>query len=419
MDRATDAPASSYPAQNGWRQVFVQNGSLLMGSNLVQAVAAFISQLILMRLLSPTDFGGFALVLVSATLVQVVLSPRLGVLVIRARESEYTEAFRGRLYSAMTIEALVSLAVMMASVTVAGIRSPWAYVLVVTLAAAHWVGSVTTFYERGLPYRQVAAIETSAQLAAHGLAVALAIGGAGVASLYLREAFLVAFRAGWLARIGAIPRWPLRRVTRSEWRGLLTEARVPWLDGIFDGGFQRLTVLAAGALGGVHGAGLFFQAQRLALVPHQVLSPVVVRLAGNVFSRIDEPHVRRRTLIQVLTAVTVPLAAAAVGAWVFADPVVPWLFGEEWREAGDVLSAMAGMVLGFSLFELGRVYCLTQRRNWLLVAGRVVQYAVFTVGCLLVLDGGTAAALGAVQSAVFIFAAGTLFLGLAAARGRI
>jgi O-antigen/teichoic acid export membrane protein len=239
-----------------------------------------------------------------------------------------------------------------------------------------------------------------------------------VASLYLREVAAVAVRSVWLARIGAIPGWRPRPLPLDEWRALLIEARGPWLDGIVDSGFQRLTVLAAGAVGGLHGAGLFFQAQRLAMVPHQILSPVVVRLAGNIFSRIDEHDDRRRMLGRVLGLVALPLMAAAAAAWAFAGPLVPWLFGETWREAGAVLSAMAGMVLGYSLFELGRSYCLARRRHRLLAIGRLVQYAVFGLGCLLVADGGSAVGLGAVLSAVFVSAAATILVGLALNRGR-
>jgi O-antigen/teichoic acid export membrane protein len=404
-------------AQGRWVTAFVRHGGLLMGSSAVQSLIGFASQLILMRLLGPADFGGFALALASAGLVLVVVSPRLGILVFRARDAEYTEEFRHRLNSAMTLEAALSLGIMLVWLMAIGVESLWAFPLAAMLALGHWANSVTSFYERDMPYRRLVAIETGSQAVGHGLAVVLALAGAGVASLYLREAIVVLVRTGLLWRIGAIPRWPLRVVSVAEWRAMIAEARVPWLDGIVDGGLQRLTILVAGALAGTHGAGLLFQAQRLAMVPHQILSPVVVRLAGNLFSRIEGKSDRRRTLGHITALLALPLSAAAAAAWAFADPVVPWVFGENWREAGPVLSAMAGVVLGFSLFELGRSYCLSQRLDRLLLTGRVVQYGVLGLGCLLAMAHPSAQVLGGVLSMVAVTSAATLLVGLARTGG--
>ncbi len=416
MNRDPGTSASVSQTHGRWIETFVRNGALLMGGGLAQALIGLAGQIVLMRLLLPADFGEFALTFAAVSLVAVITSPRLGVLAIRARESEYTEAFRHRLNSAMAIEAGALLAVMAAWLILAGLAAPWSFVAAATVALGHWLGSVTCFFERSLPYRRLAAIETGSQAVGHVVGIGLAWAGAGVASLFLREAVFVVLRVALLAGIGAIPRWPLRRVTFAEWKAILKDARVPWLDGVVDGGFQRLTILAAGALTGVHGAGLFLQAQRLAMVPHQILSPVAVRLAGNIFSRIESGDDSRRAFGRIALVIGAPLAAAAVGAWVLANPVVPWVFGENWREAGPVLSAMSGVVLGFSLFELGRAYCVSQRRHALMIAGRLVQYTTFAAGCLALGDGTTATALGGVMSAVAVVSAGTVLLGLAPRR---
>lgn len=417
MGEGIDPSAQDATARLGWGRAFLRDSALLMGSSLVQSLAGFASQLLLMRLLVPADFGGFALALASVGLVQVIFSPRLGTLAILAREEEYTETFRHRLNSAIAIEAVFSLLLMLAWQSTVGISSFWIFLLIPTLALGHWLNSVTMFFERGMPYRHLTAIETGSQVTGHAAALLLAMAGAGVASLYLREAVVVIVRLMMTLKAGAIPRWRLRWVTLPEWRMLLTGTRVPWLDGVIDSGFQRLTVLVVGMMCGTHGTGLVVQAQRLAMVPHQLLSPVVVRLAGNVFSRVGGDDARR-TLVRVGLLLFLPLAAAALATWALADIVVPWLFGERWREAGPVMAAMAGVVLGFSIFELFRSFCLAQRHNSLLLGGRAMQYLIFGAGCLVVGDEATPVRLGIIMSAVAIFSAATLIVGLAAKRGR-
>lgn len=401
------------PAAGRWISSFVRNGGLLMGGNAIQSVVGLAAQLVVMRLLRPEDFGEFSLALAAAGLVQLIFSPRLGVVVMRAGEAEMTDSFRRLLYCAMTAEAVVCLALMTIWLAAVGYDTVWPYLLALTLVVGHWFTSVTMFFERGLAYGRIAGIETASQLTGHVLSVVLALAGAGIASLYLREAAAVVVRGVWMARSGAVPFWRPRMPSLAEWRSLLKDVRVVWLDGILDGGFQRLTVLAAGALGGTHAAGLFSQAQRLALVPHQILAPVVVRLSGNIFARIEDHYGRRQLLVRVLGLVALPLAVAAIGAWAFAEPLVPWLFGPDWAEAGKTLAAMTGMILGFSLFELCRSYCLSIRLNRLWVAARLLQYGVFGAGMVLAAGGG-AMELGLVMSAVYGITSAMLVISLLA-----
>jgi O-antigen/teichoic acid export membrane protein len=120
----------------------------------------------------------------------------------------------------------------------------------------------------------------------------------------------------------------------------------------------------------------------------------------------------------IIILITLPLAITAIATWIWAEPVVPWLFGESWNEAGRILAAMSGMVLAYSLFELARSYSVAQKLNRLMMAARFVQYLVFGLGCLLIAVDRSAVSLGAVMSAVFIAAAATLLIGLKLSRVR-
>ncbi|MBI3445980.1 MAG: oligosaccharide flippase family protein, partial [Magnetospirillum sp.] len=142
-------------------------------------------------------------------------------------------------------------------------------------------------------------MDTGAQLLGHGLAVSLVLTGAGVMALPLRELAVVLIRIALLAWIGAVRFGGWRWVTVEEWRALFRETRDVWFDGVIEGGFARLVVLASGWAGGAHGAGIFSQAMRLALVPHQFLSPVVSRLYANLFSRLSDEIERRQVLVRV------------------------------------------------------------------------------------------------------------------------
>jgi O-antigen/teichoic acid export membrane protein len=151
--------------------------------------------------------------------------------------------------------------------------------------------------------------------------------------------------------------------------------------------FQRLTVLAAGLLGGTRDAGFFFQAQRLSLVPHLVVTPLVSRFAVTWMSRADEAA-RRVIRDRLLAVLAIPLLLFVVATLVWAEPVVPWLFGEPWRPVSPILGWLVGAMLFTSLYEVVKSYCQVTSRVGILFGSRVGQYVVFGVFVVPPMMGG-------------------------------
>ena len=359
----------------------VSGGVFLTVGAIVQAVAGLGAQLVLMRLLLPEEFGDFAIVLASAGLAQIVLSLRLHVLIIRLSDAELTETRRECYQAALVWETAAAAAVTLIGLAAAGLLSAYAMIMVAALAVAQWTNQSAAFFERTLAYRRIVAVETASQIVGHLAAVALVLIGFGAASLYLRELIAALARLGAFGWIGALS-WPRCRLPRwPELRALAIEARGLWADGVMESGFVRIIVLAAAGLTNPHGAGIFAQSQRLAIIPHQILAPVVIRLSTNLFSRIDDARARRRLLVQMMLAVLASMALTAGLAAAFADPLVPMVLGEHWRPAATTLAAMAGVIVFYPGFELLRVYCATQRRMRLVLLGRSLQYLIFLAGC--------------------------------------
>lgn len=360
------------------RSLLTSGLALTLGA-VVQAVFGFLAQLVLMRLLIPEDFGRFAVVLAGCSLVQTVLSLRLTVLIIRLPEAEMTPERIARYQAALVWETVASVLVTLAWLLAAGLADAYALTLVAALALAQWTNQMAAFYERRMAYGPITLVETGSQVLGHGIAVALVLAGGGAAALYVREVAVALLRLGAFARLGALapPCWRLPRL--AELRLLLGEARAYWIEGVSDSGFTRLVVLCAGGVAGMHGTGLLAQSQRLALIPHQLMAPVVGRLSANAFSRSDDGQ-RRRLLVPLVSVSLALLGIAAALAVAFADPVVPWLFGAHWAPAAGILVALAGMIIFFPTFELLRGYCFAVGRVRLVLLARVAQFGVFLAG---------------------------------------
>ncbi len=387
------------------RRLLVGSGVVLTMGAVAQALAGFLAQLVLMRLLFPEDFGRFALILAGCGLVQTILSLRLNVLIIRLPDAEMTPERVSLYRAALVWESVASLVVTLVWMGLAGLMAPDALALVAALALTQWTSQVVIFYERRMAYGRITLVETGSQMLGHGVAVALILLGSGAVTLYVREAVVALCRLAAYARIGALspPAWRLPR--REDLRFLAGEVRIYWLEGVSEGGFARLVVLCSGAVAGSHGTGLLAQSQRLALIPHQLISPVMSRLSVNAFSRADAGQ-KRRLLALLLSGALASLGVAALLAVAFADPVVPFLFGEHWRPAAAILAAMAGVVVFFPTFELLRGYCFALGLVKSIMWARIAQYAAFLLGAGLAWSGAEpvsilALALSAAYGAAF------------------
>ena len=358
--------------------------TLLVGQ-VVQVIIAFAANLVLVRYIAPEGFGRFAITLATASLIVSLLSIRVNSLIIRVPDGELTRHLEERYFSYLTIETFVALIAGLVWIALAGNAGSLEFFLVVLVCVQHWIHQNKSFFERGMPYVRLGLIETGCSVFANLATVCAVFAGAGVVALYIREFILTVTLFVSLAVLGGLTWRRLRWLSRTEWSDIIREGRGIWLDGVLEGSYQRIAILLAGLVGGDRGAGFFFQAQRLAILPNQLLSPLVGRLAVNLFGRENRPE-RRKQLRNRQLAMLVPiLVLATVLTVLFAVPAVTWVFGATWIKSADLLVAFAGVIMFTSLFEILKSYCFITQSMRTLFLGRVAQYLM--LGALPILVG--------------------------------
>jgi len=70
--------------------------------------------------------------------------------------------------------------------------------------------------------------------------------------------------------------------------------------------------------------------------------------------------------------------------WALPEPIVTFLWGEEWLGVVPFLKLMAAMILLLPIFVLLKSRLMGLRRNWSVTAGYVVGLVFFALGLLLV-----------------------------------
>lgn len=353
-------------------------GAYLITANVVQALVVFVSNLIVLRFLAPEEFGRFAVTLAGTAIIVGLLSLRLNVAILRTPAEEFSPQRQQLYFSAVVMEAMLIALVLLAWTVGTGRSTAADLTLVAGLLLQSFANNARGFLERGLRYRKIAIAETATVVAAQVVSVAVVIGTESVTALYVRElATGIASLIGlWCC--GGLVVFPVRWLSGAEWRVLVRDSRDGWLDASLESAFQRITVLAVGGLISERGAGLFYLAQRLAVIPHQILYPLG-RVAMGWFSQNPDTTERERGRNRLIAVLALPLAVCAVATLILSEPLIVLLFGAHWQEAVPVLQAMSGAILFSSLFEITRGYAMLHKQTTTILAGRTMQFVGFAL----------------------------------------
>jgi O-antigen/teichoic acid export membrane protein len=299
--------------------------------------------LILARLLSPEDFGLFAIAVLGVYVL--MTTTELGIVPALVHRPEVAEAQYDAAWTAGVVRALgVSGLLMVAAPAVASLfGEPRAAALLRVLAVKPLIDSCASIriaeLTRKLKYRRLAlltltsvAIETAVSIAlatTYGvwalIAGALAGGCSGVVLSYVLA-----------------PHRPRAVVDGHAIRPLIHYGRWILLSGLVAITATSLTQVVISRQLGAFELGLYFLASKLAFLPYEVASQVVGDVAFPLYARIqgDAPRVARafRSILVGMVTLLLPLYAFLIG-------LAPWLvrdvLGDRWLGTEPLIQALA------------------------------------------------------------------------------
>ena len=329
-------------------------------SQVLQVIVRFGAMLVMARLLTPRDFGLFALAMIVANLADLVVGLGVGDALVQRRALA-----PGHVRSAFTVSALSGVAI---AAAMAGARHPIARVRgnadvapVVGVLGLMFVFSgiertPNDMLVRSLRMRDFYLSSTVATVISAIAGVSMALGHHGVWALVvmaLSEAF-VATALAWAFALRARVWRPSLGIELAYARSLagfgalVTGARVA---GYGQSNFDNLVVgrvLGAGPLG------YYSVAYRTVLLPIVKVSEVIGATVFAAFAGVQDDLVRlRRGVRQANCYVAIVCLPTTIGLSVCAAVLVPVTLGERWLPAVHVveLLALGGPALSFVRLE--------------------------------------------------------------------
>ena len=435
------ARADPPPVTGGLARSGARGGAWLLGANALQLALAVGSTMVLARVLSPADFGLFAMAMTAFALVAPLRDFGLSsALVQRAVVLPAELRPLGRLNAAATL-ALGALVVGLGLVLARFYDEPLVATLAPWLAlalVARGLANVTAgLLQRGMAWRTLAAANLVSYALGAAVGCAAALGGAGVGALvaqqlvwFAAQGALLSIGARRLVRRGAplpvaTPRNGTRGAAPAPIGHYLAYARPVSGARLASELVAQVDRLVLGRLADATALGLYQGALRWANLPLLQLMLPMKTVAVATLSRLAHEPERSRAAVRELFGLVLSLL---VPLFVFlalaADPIVPLLLGDQWTAAVPLFGVLALAML----FE-----GVDRMANWLHLSlghvGARLRWVAATspVLALAMVAGGVLGAQGALAQAPIVGelgraagpasgAAGGVALGLLGAR---
>lgn len=371
-------------------RVAVRSAAFSLSGSSLSALLVLVRSVVVARLLSPSEFGRFALVATVLGLLEVASQPGLETAALQRRR--LTKVTMETLWSALILRSMALTAVLLLLAEPLGelfeaqesvrllqaiafvplIRS---FISVSVLAEAHRVNL-------GPQFR----LQVIGQFSETVVAITLcALTRSAVALVVALLAGTAAEVAGSWCVKGFRPRF---RLAGSELWPLLHFGRWAFASNVLGYLSRSCDDLAVGRFTGVHALGLYRVAYRLGNLPTTQLSHAVGQVVLPYLARLQEDQEAGRRQTVYLRYLTLTSAAAgfmAITLVVSAHDLVIVLLGRSWVDAGPVLAVLSAAGFVRAVVASGGTFFMAGGRPELDTAMQTLRLAVLVAGLALLL----------------------------------
>jgi len=317
----------------------------------------FIVLMILARLLSPSDFGEIAILLVFTGVASIVIDSGFSQALIQRKLVTHVDESSVFFFNVLLSLFAVLLLYLAAPWIAIFYHQPDLELLMIAISANLLInafGSVQiAILTKRLDFKALAKVGGVATVGSGSMALTAAANGYGVWSLVIQ---LISSSLLTVVFLWYFSPWrPLMRFSLASIRSFFQYSSYLLLSGLLDALQYHAYALIIGRVYSAHQVGYFNQAQRLQHLPIDLMTSIVGRIAFPVFSRDADDRDRlvklmNRTL-ETTMFMTVPVVLCTL---LLAEPLVVLLFGSQWLPSVPVLQVLSltGLLWPFHVFNV-------------------------------------------------------------------
>jgi teichuronic acid exporter len=349
--------------------------------------AQFCISIVMARLLTPSEFGTFGLLLLFTGIATVFSDGGLSAALIQRLDADQTDkstVFWFNVFAGTAIAlGLCALAPMVATYFDRPVLVPLLMVMAINVLLSALGTIHSSLLMKRLDFKTQTRAGFVAVLAAGAISIWMAWHGYGVWALAAQA--IISTGVG-TALLWALSGWrPSRRFSRSSARKLFSFGGYHFASSLVDVAYSRLYTLLIGKIYGVRELGFYTNADSTQQIPGGVLVKTLSRVAFPMFSSVsDSPTKLRRGMELGIRGTMLFNVPMMLGMAVVAKPLVTVLFGEQWIPAVPILQVLclSGILLPLHVLNLN---CLMAQGHSRLMFK--MELAKKTVGVILLAGG--------------------------------
>ena len=310
-------------------------------------ILAMVSMLVLLRLLTPSDFGVVAIGMTLLGVLAYVQESGLGSALVHFREDPRHTAASALIFSAVSSGSLALGVALLAPVYTHLVHSPQSTGIVRALSVVLLLRGLAiipgAILERALLFKTRAKSELSGYIMLATVSISCAAFGLGPWSLVLGQ---IAATGTQLTAVWLLVPWRprLRDASRATLVGMLRYGRFVSASNLLNLIGLSLDNLTVSRQLGSGPLGVYALSYRLAEIPNTVISIVVGRVMFSVYSSLHgNLAALRHAYLENLRRTMLFALPVTLGIGIAADPIVPALLGDQWLTAETPLRILRAL----------------------------------------------------------------------------
>jgi len=383
MTREAPAPEPAEPG--GLRRRAVHGTLWFGGSRTVTQAVTWLITIVVVRLLTPGDYGLFGYATLVAGFTDLIAELGLGAAIIQRRELGDTDletvfwlslSMAGFVYGATWLSAPALAAFFGQPPLIDVLRVSMLTFVISSVSVISW-----NLLTKQVDFKRRSIAEMIGTIGGSATTLAMAWAGRGVWALVVGQ--LVRQSMLTLACLIMQPWWPRGRFSRQGVRNVLgfgvrtSGGRIAWYL------YSNADYLVVGKLLGQRALGYYTLVYEFATLPAGRVTTLINQVAFPVYAQLqDRPEQFRRLFLTTVTFVSVITFPLLIGLIAVADVAVPVLLTQKWMPITTPLQIMsiAGMVMSVSSLIAPAV--LAKGRADLVLRSNVINLAVMPIGFL-------------------------------------
>ncbi len=308
----------------------------LAGANFVGQLLTWVMTIVIMRLLSPSDYGLLAMASIFVALLAMLAAAGLGPAIVQSTAID--EQKLKQLFSViMMVNAVLTLSLMAAAPAIAAFFNEPRLTDVVRVLSLQFVISAfavvpEALLARALKFKARAFIDLTANVSGGVATLWLAYSGYGVWSLVAGSTLTVLGKSIGLNLVSPYVRWPGLSVAGLKpllaYGGNVTASRILWFF------YSQADIFIAGKLLGKETLGFYSVAMHLASLPVQKLSGMLNQVAFPAFAQIQQdPGLVARHVLKAVRILGFFAFPVLWGISSIAPELVRLVLGAKWELA--------------------------------------------------------------------------------------